>query len=97
MEPALHDAGVKRDAKKVTVGMNKRYTLEAAQKLRSSELPLLLTWAPGDRFFPLKYAQRLAADTPNARLVEIPDSSTFVPLDQPQRLADEIAAFAEPK
>jgi pimeloyl-ACP methyl ester carboxylesterase len=93
MEPALHDPGVKRDTKKVTVGMNKRYTLEAAEKLRSSELPVLLTWAPGDRLFPLKYAQRLAADTPNARLVEIPDAATFVPLDQPQRLADEIAGF----
>jgi pimeloyl-ACP methyl ester carboxylesterase len=94
MEPALHDPGVKRDAKKVTVGMNKRYTLEAAEKLRSSELPVLLTWAPGDRFFPLKYAQRLAADTPNARIVEIPGAATFVPLDQPQRLAEEIADFA---
>ena len=95
MEPGLHDPGVKHDVKKVTAGMNKRYTLEAAEKLRNSELPILLTWAPGDRFFPIKYAQRLAADTPNARIVEIPDSSTFVPLDQPQRLADEIAAFAQ--
>jgi pimeloyl-ACP methyl ester carboxylesterase len=93
MEPALHDPGIKRDAKKVTVGMNKRYTLEAAEKLRRSDLPILLTWAPGDRFFPIKYAQRLVAETPNARLVEIPDSSTFVPLDQPRRLADEIASF----
>jgi pimeloyl-ACP methyl ester carboxylesterase len=94
MAPGLHDAAVKRDVKKVTVGMNKRYTLEAAEKLRDSELPILLTWAPGDKFFPLKYAQRLAAETPNARLVEIPESATFVPLDQPQLLADEIAAFA---
>lgn len=94
MEPGLHDPDVKRDVKKVTVGMNKRYTLEAAEKLRNSELPILLTWAPGDRFFPIKYAQRLVAETPNARLVEIPDSNTFVPLDQPQRLADEIAGFA---
>jgi pimeloyl-ACP methyl ester carboxylesterase len=94
MAPGLHDPSVKHDVKKVTAGMNKRYTLEAAEKLRSSELPILLTWAPGDRFFPLKYAQRLAAETPNARLVEIPDSATFVPLDQPQRLADEIAGFA---
>lgn len=93
MDPGLHDPGVKRDAKKVTAGMNKRYTLEAAEKLRSSELPVLLTWAPGDRFFPLKYAQRLAGEAPNARLVEIPGSATFVPLDQPQRLAEEIAGF----
>jgi pimeloyl-ACP methyl ester carboxylesterase len=93
MQPGLHDPDVKRDVKKVTVGMNKRYTLEAAEKLRSSELPILLTWAPGDRFFPIKYAQRLAADTPNARLVEIHDAKTFVPLDQPAQLADLIADF----
>ena len=95
MEPGLHDPAVKRDVKKVTVGMNKRYTLEAAQKLRDSKLPILLTWAPGDRLFPLKYAERLAAETPNARIVQIPDSRTFVPIDQPQRLADEIATFVE--
>jgi pimeloyl-ACP methyl ester carboxylesterase len=92
MAPSLHDPGVKRDARKVTAGMNKRYTLEAAEKLRGTELPILLTWAPGDRFFPLEYAQRLASET-GARIVEIPDARTFVPLDQPGRLAEEIAAF----
>jgi pimeloyl-ACP methyl ester carboxylesterase len=94
MEPGLHDPGVKRDAKKVTAGMNKRYTLEAAEKLRGSDLPILLAWAPGDRFFPLSYAKRLAAEAGNARIVEVPDSKTFVPLDQPGRLADLIAEFA---
>lgn len=93
MEPGLHDPEVKRDLKKVTVGMNKRYTLEAAEKLRGSELPILLAWAPGDRFFPLRYAERLAGEAGNARIVQIPDSNTFVALDQPQRLADEIAEF----
>jgi pimeloyl-ACP methyl ester carboxylesterase len=93
MEPGFKDSAVRRDVKKVTSGMNKRYTLEAAEKLKSSQLPILLTWAPGDRFFPLKYAKRLAGEAGNARIVEIPDSKTFVPLDQPQRLADEIAAF----
>jgi pimeloyl-ACP methyl ester carboxylesterase len=94
MAPGLNDPGVKHDLKKVTTGMNKRYTLEAAEKLRGSELPLLLTWAPGDRLFPLKYAERLAGEVANARIVQIPDSRTFVPIDQPQRLADEIAGFA---
>ena len=68
-------------------------TLEAAEKLRGTELPILLAWAPGDRFFPIEYALRLAAET-GARIVELPDAKTFVPLDQPGRLADEIAAFA---
>jgi pimeloyl-ACP methyl ester carboxylesterase len=94
MQPGLNDPGVKHDLKKVTIGMNKRYTLEAAEKLRNSDLPLLLTWAPGDRVFPLKFAERLAGEVPNAQIVQIPDSRTFVPLDQPQRLADAIAEFA---
>jgi pimeloyl-ACP methyl ester carboxylesterase len=95
MHPSLHDAGVKRDATKVTAGMNKRHTLEAAERLSESELPLLLAWAPGDKFFPISYAERLQRETPNARLVPIADASTFVALDQPARLADEIAAFVQ--
>lgn len=94
MEPGMRDPGVRRDLKKVTVGMNKRYTLEAAEKLRGSDLPILLAWAPGDRYFPISYAERLAAEAGNARIAQIPDSKTFVPLDQPQRLAEEIAKFA---
>lgn len=93
MKPGTSDRAIFRDLKKVTSGMNKRYTLEAAEKLRDSGLPLLLTWAPSDRFFPIKYAERLAGEVPNARIVQIPDSKTFVPVDQPGRLADEIAAF----
>jgi pimeloyl-ACP methyl ester carboxylesterase len=94
MKPSLSDPGVKHDAKKVTAGMNKRYTLEAAEKLRSSELPILLAWAAGDRLFPIKYAERLAAESGNARIVRIPNARTFVPIDQPERVAEEIAAFA---
>jgi pimeloyl-ACP methyl ester carboxylesterase len=93
MAPATSDRAIFRDLKKVTSGMNKRYTLEAAEKLRDSDLPLLLTWAPNDRFFPIEYAERLAGEVPSAKLVRIPDSKTFVPFDQPQRLADEIAGF----
>lgn len=93
MAPGLHDPDVRRDLRKVTAGMNKRFTLEAATRLRGSELPMLLAWAPGDRFFPISYAERLAAEVPNARIVRIPGAKTFVPLDEPKRLADAIAAF----
>lgn len=94
MEPASSDSAVLRDAAKVTAGMNKRYTLEAAEKLRGSQLPIRLLWAPGDRLFPISYAERLANEAGNATLVQIPDASTFVSLDQPGRVAEEIAEFA---
>ncbi len=94
MAPAKRDRGIMRDLKKVTVDMHRRYTLEAAEKLRGSQLPILLAWAPGDKYFPISYAERLAGEAGNATIVPIADSSTFVSLDQPQRLADEIAQFA---
>jgi pimeloyl-ACP methyl ester carboxylesterase len=94
MAPGLNDRGVRRDLRKVTAGMHKRHTLAAAEKLRGSQLPILFTWAPGDKLFPMSGAERLAAEVGNARIVEIPDAGTFVALDQPQRLSEEIAAFA---
>jgi pimeloyl-ACP methyl ester carboxylesterase len=91
---ALADRALMRDLTKVTVGLDKRFTLAAAATLHGTRFPLLLAWAPGDRFFPLSGAERLAADIGGAKLVEVPDSATFVPLDQPQAVAAHIADFA---
>jgi pimeloyl-ACP methyl ester carboxylesterase len=77
--------------------MNKRYTLAAAEKLKSFDKPALLVWAPEDRFFPIRYAERLEQGIPDARLVRVPDARTFVSLDQPQAVADAIAAFMREK
>jgi pimeloyl-ACP methyl ester carboxylesterase len=96
MRPGLESKAIREDLRKVTIGLNKRYTLEAAERLRGSELPILFTWAPGDRYFPISYAERLASEVGNARIVPIPDAKTFVPFDQPQRVAEEIAEFARP-
>jgi pimeloyl-ACP methyl ester carboxylesterase len=93
VQPYLNDGGIRRDTIKFLRSISNRYTLEAAAKLRRFERPTLLAWAPGDRFFKLRYAQRLAAEMPNARLVTIENSRTFVSEDQPERLADEIASF----
>ncbi len=91
--PFLANGAIRRDALKVLRGISSRQTIEAAERLRSFEAPTLIVWAPEDRFFKLRYAERLAAEIPNARLVTIEDSLTFMPEDQPQRLADAIAGF----
>ncbi len=93
-KPATTDKAIRRDLRKVTEGMNKEHTLAAAKRLRGSQLPVLLAWAPGDRFFPISYAERLAGELGNARIVQIEGAKTFVPVDQPERLASEIAEFA---
>jgi pimeloyl-ACP methyl ester carboxylesterase len=93
LEPSLESAEVRRDVAKVLRGISKRYTLEAAERLADFDRPTLLAWAPEDRFFKFSHAERLAAAIPDARLERIEDSWTYVCEDQPERLAELIAAF----
>ena len=93
LRPAAADAGVAADTRKLIVSAHKGLTIEAAERLRGFDRPALLTWGVNDRFFELGYARRLAAQMGDARVVEIEDAKTFVPLDQPRRVAEEIAAF----
>ena len=93
LTPVRTSRGVRRDIGKIFRGIHPRYTIEAAQKLESFDKPILLAWAAEDKLFPVEYARRLAAAVPDATLEEIPDSYTFVPHDQPERLAEVIAAF----
>jgi pimeloyl-ACP methyl ester carboxylesterase len=89
----LASRGARRDVAKVLSGISRRQTLEAAERLRTLGLPLLLAWAPEDRSFKLRYAERMAAEVPGARLERIGDARTFVPVDQPGRTAQLIAGF----
>jgi pimeloyl-ACP methyl ester carboxylesterase len=67
--------------------------LDAAERLPSFERPALVVWATQDRVMPPEHGRRLAELLPQGRLVEIPDSYTLVPLDQPARLAEAIQRF----
>jgi pimeloyl-ACP methyl ester carboxylesterase len=93
VRPYLGNPGVRRDTVKFLKSISNRYTLEAAERLRNFDRPTLIAWAPEDRFFKFKYAEKLATAIPNARLVRIENSRTFVSEDQPERLAEEIASF----
>jgi pimeloyl-ACP methyl ester carboxylesterase len=89
----LSQRGVRADAVATLKAIDKRDTLAAAERLREHPLPMLLAWAPDDLMFPLRFAERLAAMIPGARLQQIADSRAFVPQDQPERLAAMVAAF----
>jgi pimeloyl-ACP methyl ester carboxylesterase len=89
----LRRADVRADMVATLKAIDKRDTLAAAERLAGRPLPLLLAWAPDDLAFPLRHAKRLAEMVPGARIEEIANSRAFVPEDQPQRLAEVIAAF----
>jgi pimeloyl-ACP methyl ester carboxylesterase len=94
VEPFLTNKAIRRDTVKILKGIDPRYTIEAAEKLRNFDRPALLAWAVEDRFFKIAYAERLAATINGATLERIEDSYTFVSEDQPERLAELIARFA---
>jgi pimeloyl-ACP methyl ester carboxylesterase len=94
LAPALRDRRIRREVAAVLRGISPRHTEEAARRFGEFDKPVLLAWAPEDRFFKLRYAERLVEAFPNARLELIEDSYTYVPVDQPQRTAELIAAFA---
>lgn len=84
---------VQRDTEKFVRQVSKKDTLAAAEKLRDFHKPVLLAWAREDKFFKVKLAERLLERLPNGRLELIDDSYTFVPIDQPERLAQLIREF----
>jgi pimeloyl-ACP methyl ester carboxylesterase len=65
-----------------------------AERLAEFKQPALVVWASEDRVMPPEHGGRLAALLADGRLVEVQDSYTLIPLDQPARLAEIIAAFA---
>jgi pimeloyl-ACP methyl ester carboxylesterase len=91
--PYLTDAGVRRDVTAFARGWTGAELEDSARWLGRFDKPVLLCWAPDDPFFKLRLAQRLASTFPAATLVEFPGARTFVSLDQPERLADEIVAW----
>ena len=94
MRPILTSRAIRREVAAILRGINKRYTLEAAQRFGEFKQPVLIAWAPEDRIFKFRFAEKLAAAFPDARVERIEDSYTFVPIDQPQRTAGLIASFA---
>lgn len=69
--------------------------VEAAEELRGFDRPALVVWAAEDRVMPPEHGRRLAELLPDGRLVEVPDSYTLIPEDQPARLAAAIRQFVQ--
>lgn len=91
--PILTEKAIARDFARFMRGFDARFTLDAIEKLRSYDRPVLIAWSREDRFFPPAHAERLASDIPGARLEWIDGSYTFSMEDQPERLSELIAGF----
>jgi hypothetical protein len=95
VEPALADRRVRNDLRRLTASLNRETTVRAAALLPQFTKPALIAWSADDAFFPLEDGRRLAAALPHSRLEVIENARTFSMIDQPDRLADLIADFAQ--
>lgn len=93
LRPVQKKRAIRRDTGRVLRGVNRKHTLTAAELLPQFEKPVLLVWGTEDRVFPLSYGQRLASTLPNAELVSVADSYTFVPEDRPDALVEAVLRF----
>ena len=85
---------IRRDFSRMLRAAVKRDTMRAAEGLRGFDRPALVIWAADDRFFPIEHGRRLAELLPQGRFELISDSRTFIPEDQPEKLAALIRGFA---
>jgi pimeloyl-ACP methyl ester carboxylesterase len=95
IKPVLSRREIRRDTVRVlrAIAAERDLMLDAAEGLRHFDRPALVVWASDDRVMPPEHGRRLAELLPLGQLVEIPDSYTLIPLDQPTRLAAVIRSF----
>lgn len=96
--PATADAAVRRDLRAFARSTPPRdELLQMAEDLRSFTRPVLVVWASEDKMMPREHGPRLAELFDDATLVEVDDSYTLLPEDQPARLAAELRSFVATK
>jgi pimeloyl-ACP methyl ester carboxylesterase len=95
MKPVLTQPEIRRDAVRMlrAAVADTDLLLAAAKCLPSFHHPALVVWASKDRVMPPEHGRRLAGLLPEGQLVEVDDSYTLIPLDQPARLAQIIREF----
>jgi len=96
MKPVLTQAAIRRDTVRVLRACRtaKGLLVAAAERLPGFKHPGLVVWASEDRVMPPEHGRRLAGLLPDARLVEVADSYTLIPLDQPARFASIVREFS---
>ncbi|HEX3591499.1 MAG TPA: alpha/beta hydrolase [Pseudonocardiaceae bacterium] len=95
LRPVWRQPEIRRDAVRMlrAAAADPSFLVRAAERLPAFDRPALIVWAAEDRVMPPEHGRRLAALLPDARHVEVADSYTLLPLDQPDQLAQAIREF----
>ncbi len=95
LQPLLTQRAIRHDLERYLRATDPQEMLAAATSLPSFNRPALVVWATEDPLMPLEHGRRLATLLPQGRLVEIADSYTLIPHDQPHALATALRQFMQ--
>jgi pimeloyl-ACP methyl ester carboxylesterase len=93
LRPLLSSGRVRRDLARYARVARKAEMVAVTERLRTFNRPALVVWATEDRMMPPDHGRRLAELLPKGRLVEIADSYTLIPEDQPAELTRAVREF----
>lgn len=95
LQPLLTDPQIQVETVRVlrSIAADRNLLQRAAEQLPSFERPVLVVWARADRVMPPRHGVALVELLPDAQLVEIEDSYSLVPLDQPAQLVKAMREF----
>src|SRR3990172_2865294 len=93
LRPALTQGAIRRDLRKYAGTARKSDFIDATKGISAFDRPVLVVWAAEDRVMPPEHGRRLAEAFPHGQLVEIADSYTLIPEDQPGELVRVLREF----
>jgi len=92
IDPTLSDKRIRLDLARVLRSFKGSELDEMTHRMAADfTKPVVLIWGQSDKSFKPEYARQLHAMMPNSTLIEVPGVSTFIPLDNPEAVADGIA------
>lgn len=94
IEPCLSDKAIRDDAIRFLKASDPAELLDVSTRLADFAGPVRIVWGGADRAFGLDLGRRLQQAFTDAEFIEVPGAKTFVQLDAPEILADQIAAVA---
>ena len=88
--PSLSDRAIRDDIARFARAFDGKALVAIAPALREFTGPTRIVWGTSDRCFTLSSARRLADAFADARLIEVPEATTFVSIDAPDAVAAAI-------
>ena len=88
----LADKAIRRDLATFARRVHPRVLLDAASRFGRFAGPVRVLWGEDDPFFRAELGRRLSEEFPGGSLTLVPGGRTFLPLDHPSEVANEILA-----